>query len=246
MTLAIHLDDPPDGCRSPLRDLDGSYVNGPFTPAVLDLARYGSFDAYQRDVLKKQKGVWSDITRARRRTCDVREYAHRAFLDDVVAIDRSKTVRCGGPMRPNYLRTLEERGGVDRTATIVPPTCPMHWRRTWGVFMVFLEGGRPGVTIECHELSIAGIPEPTHYVEHLVAYASIHRASSLAILSQWIGHGKYLRDGIMHLLFAEVVEMLYAEGVSLVMYGGALDGGAGLQRWKKRLGFEAIRLEAKR
>lgn len=227
-----------DGCAREIDGLRGSYVNGKVIAAVLDLARWPVFADYEKDVLKKSKGVWSDGTRARKRGYTVREYAHRAWLEDVAVIEASKPVRCGGPMRAAYLRSVEERGGVDPTATVTPPRCQRHWRQTWGVF-----GNRDRhVWDSPHSFSTYSDPD------RLVGFASLVRSDELVIYSMFICHGDHLKDGIAHLLHAEIVKHLMTGQVSesprFVMYGALQDGGVGLRAWKTRLAFEGVRLVA--
>lgn len=203
-----------DGCAREVDGLRGTYVNGRAIAAVLDLTRFNhEFPLYETEVLKARKGVWSDITRARREGYVVREYAHRAWLHDVVEIEASKPVRCGGPMRAPYLRSVEERGGADPNAVIVKPRCGRHWRQTWGVFAP----------------------------QKLIAFCSLVRSDELAIYSMFIGHGAHLRAGVMHLLHAGLIRHLTSApecaGIDFVMYGAAGDGGWGLMEWKNRLGF---------
>lgn len=216
----------PASCDCPRRDADSlvpHYLGRGGPPrgvsALLDLRRWPSLEAYERDVLR-QKGVASDVSRAARRGYWIQEFAWRRWLEDVVAINRSAPVRQGRAMGPSYRRSIEEMGGVDRAAVVTPPACRQHWRQTWGVF------GRP------------------HGEAHgpvLVAYCSLVRTEALAIYSMWLGHAAHLRDGVMHALHFGLVAHLMGggacAGVEAVLYGGWNDGGPGLQAWKRRLGF---------
>lgn len=216
-----------DGCAREIDGLRGSYVNGRVIAAVLDLTAFDhEFALYEKEVLKARKGVWSDITRARRLGYYVQEYAHRRWLDDVARINLSKPVRSGGPMRDSYKRSVAELGGVDPNAIIVPPMCAQHWRATVGVFHPF------------HEIT------PGDHRETLVAYSSIVKTDELLIVSMFLAHAEHLRAGVAHALLREIVRRACETGASFVLYGSSADGGPGLTAWKRRLGFLPTRLVA--
>lgn len=100
--------------------------------------------------------------------------------------------------------------------------CPRHWAIPWGVFD---KDGR------------------------LRAYVVMVRAGDIALYSQILGHGDYMKDDIMPFIHFKIRQWIDTspdcEGLTALMYGGHYDGmGKGLQNWKERLLFEPTRLEA--
>lgn len=71
---------------------------------------------------------------------------------------------------------------------------------------------------------------------HLRAYTTIHRSGDLAMVSMVLGHGDYLDDGIMFLLFQGVVEAQAGLG-GFFFYNVHSSGKDGLRWMKERLGF---------
>lgn len=71
---------------------------------------------------------------------------------------------------------------------------------------------------------------------HLRAYLSLYRVGELAMVSMILGHGDYLRDDIMWLLFAGTVEM--QAGQRGFFYYNRWDSGLdGLRYYKQHVGF---------
>jgi hypothetical protein len=70
----------------------------------------------------------------------------------------------------------------------------------------------------------------------LVSYMTLHRAGELALVSMILGHGDFLEDDIMFLLFAGMVED--QAGLGGILYYNRHDSGQeGLRFFKERLGF---------
>jgi hypothetical protein len=61
-----------------------------------------------------------------------------------------------------------------------------------------------------------------------------------------MGHGAYLADGVVKLLFAKAMRWLVSRedpsvhGIRYLHYGAIEHGGAGLVGWKQRFGFEPL------
>jgi hypothetical protein len=70
----------------------------------------------------------------------------------------------------------------------------------------------------------------------LVAYMTIHRSSELAMVSMILGHGGFLKDEIMYLLFAGMVEDQSGYG-GILFYNRHDSGTEGLRFYKERVGF---------
>jgi hypothetical protein len=70
----------------------------------------------------------------------------------------------------------------------------------------------------------------------LVAYLTLHRSNELGMISMILGHGSFLTDEIMYLLFAGMVED--QAGNPGVLYYNRFDSGTdGLRFYKERVGF---------
>lgn len=91
--------------------------------------------------------------------------------------------------------------------------CPLHNIRTYGV----LQG------------------------DVLRAYLSLYRVGELALISMILGHGDHLRNDIMYLLFAGVVDS--QAGLGGFFYYNRHDSGTdGLRYYKERVGFRPQRV----
>lgn len=85
--------------------------------------------------------------------------------------------------------------------------CPRHWIDCYGVWR-----------------------------EKLVAYIVLYVSGDMAMISQILGHGDYLKDDIMYLLVTESFGRL---PLPVTVFYNRHDGGeAGLRYFKERLGFE--------
>lgn len=76
----------------------------------------------------------------------------------------------------------------------------------------------------------------------LVAYAFIYRSGELALVSQILGHGDHLDQGVMHLLLRETVWAENSEGGFLV-YNRHDSGRPGLRQFKEWFRFRPTRIE---
>ncbi len=76
----------------------------------------------------------------------------------------------------------------------------------------------------------------------LRAYAVVHRSGELALVSQILGHGDYLEDGIMHLLLVETYAAEQLDGGYLV-YNRHDSGTEGLRQFKEWFRFSPMRVE---
>lgn len=202
--------------------------------AAIDL-RDLSYEDYIASVKKRYKGnVVRDARKSDKAGFICRPFPRALFLPDIVEINHSKDERCGKPMREAYLKSLEEMGGPPRKhVELESPDCPVHYDRWWGIFAPE-EGYQQGeVTTN----------------EKLLAYIDFRRLGDLAIYSLILGHGDYLKHGVMYRLHFAIMEWLCAResdltrGVTALMYAGFYQGGHGLQLWKKKTCFEPVMLQ---
>jgi hypothetical protein len=78
--------------------------------------------------------------------------------------------------------------------------------------------------------------------ERLRAYMTLHRSGELALVSMILGHGDFLSDDIMFLLFAGMVEDQAGCG-GILYYNVHSSGQDGLRFFKERLGFSEGNVE---
>jgi hypothetical protein len=93
--------------------------------------------------------------------------------------------------------------------------CARHRIRTWGVFTSS---------------------------QRLVGYLTLYRAGDLVLVSQILGHGTYLDDEIMYLLFS-VALRAQTGNPGVVVYNRHDSGTDGLRFFKERLGFREEHVE---
>lgn len=133
-------------------------------------------------------------------------------------------------MRDSYRRSVEEMGGSpSELKQLTDPQCPVHNTYCWGIFERRL-GHRQGVVVTD---------------EKLLGYVKFKRLGNLATYSMILGHGEYLKFGIMYRLHYAIMQWLAQQqsngclkGLEYVMYGPIDSGSAGLKEWKKRALFE--------
>lgn len=177
----------------------------------------------------KSKSALQDARKAAIQGYICQPFSKRLFMPDIVEINHSKEVRSGGPMSGFFLLSLEEMGGQPKEYTRFQfPRCPDHYALYWGIFTK--EPGYKQGDITTNE--------------RLLGYAYIRRIGNLAIYSQLIGHGDYLKYGIIYALHFAIVEWLckkdtpYTQGIEHLMHGRYWDGGKGRVLWRKKACFE--------
>lgn len=227
----------PDAVRKGLQRyfyFDGETPDGnppPYTPMLIDLHEYESFDDWEMKNIRKFSGGEKIRQKKKAQSLGyfIKEYPHKLHIPDVYDINTSMDERSGGPIRQNLTKSLEEMGGAPTGHYEVPKVkCTRHWSKTFGVF-VKLEGHKQG------EIQLD---------ERLAGFISVQRHGEFAIYKQIIGHGQDLPNGILTLLHHGVIEYLYenrigeSTGLRYVMYGGVQNGGAGLFQFKRRAGFK--------
>ena len=79
----------------------------------------------------------------------------------------------------------------------------------------------------------------------LVAYAVIHRAGQVAVISQILGHADHLGADVMYALGREIVRSELEQG-GWLFYNLHSSGTDGLRYFKERLGFAPARVEWRR
>lgn len=200
-----------------------------YNPACITLDEYVSYDDFEARVRPLSKG--NKLREARKAAAlgyYCKPFSWRQHVPDVAEINHSKEQRSGGPMRADYLKSIDELGGAPQAAIpLTWPSCSYHWGIVFGVFL-HVEGYCQGAV--CTN-------------EQLVGYISLRRYGNVVLYSQILGHGDHLSKNIMPLLHFETVRWLlqadntFAKGLRYLMYGGWESGGEELRQWKRRVGF---------
>jgi hypothetical protein len=165
---------------------------------VFDLESYPNIEAimdHVRGMTAKPGRVNREIARARRLGYTARPFPFRLHVPDMVAIHHSKDTRDGRPIESAfYKRGIDELGGAPAGPVEMPAKdCAQHYTEYWGVFRP-LPGHVQGAVITD---------------EQLVGYVGLDRCGDSLWYSSFMGHGDFLRDGIMYLLhYALVAELL--------------------------------------
>jgi hypothetical protein len=204
----------------------------PILSAVIPLNKFYSHADYRLKCKVLYKGaIMRNMAKAEPFFCTPFEWANH--IPDVVEINHSKEVRCGGKMRPSYLRTVEEMGGAPKEyKEFILPSCRDHWRITWGVFETAPNHKQGEITLN----------------GRLLGYVSMVRIKDLALYAMILGHGDYLKYGIMYKLHFYIMQFLvgggspFIDGIKVLMYAAWESGGKGLKLWKKKTLFEPMYL----
>lgn len=199
--------------------------------AALGVCAYEQADDYEAAVgrLSKRK-VLHDVRRAERRGYRYGAFEPRQRVDEIERINKSKPVRSGGRMKAAYQRSASEildELNTDDTAT--PGMCPLHFDHWVGAFRGVVERGASWTSARDEE--------------ELYAYIRIRRFGEYMVYGQILGDQTALPDGVMNFLHINFVrDVLSADegewaSIQCIVYGTWASGGAGLQRWKARVGF---------
>lgn len=195
-------------------------------PAVIDLSLYRDMEDYITKIsFNKRYGV----KQARKKGYFVERFHWQSFIGDIVEVNTSKEVRAGGPMRPAYLETVDQRGGyLNEYRPPSPVVCHVHCYTDWGVFLS-LPGHKQGeVTVD----------------KKLVGYISAITIGEYSIYSMIIGHGDHLKNDIMALLHIEVMKWIWENTKTRYLeYGTVNSGKQGLRDWKRYFLFTGKELK---
>ena len=155
--------------------------------------------------------------------------AWASWTPDIHEINHSKPVRCGGKMRGAYNYSLEQmvaESGYD--GTMCEPDmfpCLHHGRINFGIF----------------------IPEPGNVLpdRKLVGYIGLLRLGNTASYTSILGHGDYLKHGIMFRLHFDIMRWamsrpLELAGVECIYYLTFYP--PSLAVWKRKAGFRGVTL----
>ena len=196
--------------------------------AVMDLRIYNGYEDFRRQLCKQSGNFYRDSKKAQKNGYLFHKFQYSNHTADICEIRKSMVVRSFGPVLDAFSLSLESLGGSPETChPNVDPECARHWEMFFGVFTM-----RPGYRQGSLVVN-----------EKLVAYVRLHRIGNIVRYAEFMGHGAYLRQGIMMLLHTKLIEWLFtldnpwAKGVYFVAYGAIEQGREGLRFWKRKALF---------
>lgn len=192
-----------------------------------------SYEEYMAKIKKRFKSSKSssfyDAKKADKQGYVCKMFERRLFVPDQFDINQSKEERGGSKIKGYFQSSIEHLGGLPQKYTDVKlPNCPIHYLIYWGLFS----------------------PEPGYKQgevltnERLLAYAFVRRIGNVAVYSQLVGHGDFLKYGIVYRLHFAIMEWMckredaYTQGIEHFMHGRYHDGGEGRMLWRKKTCFE--------
>lgn len=221
-------------------------------PAIVELDRYPDFASYADHVRRHSKGgVLRQVRRARERGFYCRRFYSPLYRREQFDIEISKRFRSGIVVASLLRRRPASNfppgiGAADIAAHLgravgeivegirlpepPPPACPQHWIIDWGVFL--------SLDPAASAADGARIPR-----ERLVGYAFLARTGDIARTIAIMGHGAFLSQHVMKLLFHDVMQWLLARadpcvtGLRYFQYGAIEHGNEGLLAWKRSFEF---------
>ena len=211
------------------------YFNGNIEADIIDLNDYPSYCAFKCYVKKLYKGnTTRDAKKAQIQGYFTTTFNKSLYIPDIHEIHTSLEKRQNEPMRKSYLKSIEEMGGYPEGQLSDYPikiNCNYHYYIHYGCFepsMYYKQG-----SIETGK--------------KLLAYIGFLRRGNVALYSMIIGHGSYLKYGIMYYLHFNLIELVYNWGkifkdLDYIIYAGYNQGTDGLKLWKKKAGFKPARL----
>jgi len=196
--------------------LEGKYINGPIESSIIFLdesyneyiTRYEQSDRYA----PRQR---RNLRMALKLGYRCREFRWNDYLNDIYAINTSKEIRSGGPMREAY-RVLPEQL---KRETEFKKSCLYHWPMGWGIFK---DGLLTGYITSKRAGDILLYSQIIGHGDHL--------SKSIMVL--------------LHFTMREWVHTSkWCEGLKFLMYGDHYGGrNDGLRNWKERFLFTPWRL----
>ena len=198
------------------------------TPMMIPIFALGDMAAFDALLKRRSSRTLSKVRKAERLGYRVRQFMLASHVADMHAIRTSMPFRAAGPVFDCWFLKPEHiaKPAVEKLP-VAAPCCPVHWTIWWGVFAPEPGHCQNGVQVD----------------ERLVAYVKVMRIGDVVHYTEIMGHRDRLADGVMLLLHREIVRWLIearepaAKGASVLLYGAAEHGGAGLLTWKKRAGF---------
>jgi len=139
----------------------------------------------------------------------------QAHIHEIVEINQSKAMRQGKPMHEEWYHYSEAKM-IQEFGGVRIYTCPYHYTQWFGVF-----------TKE----------------KKMVGYIKFNRNGQLAWYGMILGHGDYLKDGIVYFLHFYIQKLIREsdneryKGIAGTAYHAMLNGTKGLIFWKHKAGF---------
>jgi len=209
----------------------------PLTSAsAIEIDKWKSFDTYLTTIKKANyKSSYYPFNRSKKKGFYSKEFRYHNFIPDIVGVNHSMEKRQGKTMSAGYKRSVEEMGEIPHEELpLNEKSNPKRYQTMYGVFQQ-LEGHQQG------ELTTN---------EQLVGYINFRRDGDVCIYSQILGHGNFLKEGIMYNLHYHIAEKVFDQneftsGIKYIMYGGHFQGNEGLRKWKEKLLLEPVNFKLK-
>ena len=147
------------------------------------------------------------------------------LIDDIVEIHRSKTER-GGKRISTVYREVRSKFGP-KLANVLPDeknVCQFHNITYWGLF-------------EPEETSNSSTPP---YNEKLISYIRAFRLNDFVWYNMIMGHGDYLKFGVMHRMHTDLLKNLI-NSASPPLYINYGVGNVEKNQWKRKALFQNVR-----
>lgn len=190
-----------------------------------DVAVINLYEDYKLLIGGHKCNFQREAAKCKREGFYLKEIDRQSYITEIVEINHSRAVRCEKPMSGSYLRSVEQWGGQPEIRTNPVMACEKHCTKTYGLF-----SKEPGIWGD----------------GKLVAYITINIYGNLVNYAQILGHGDYLKHGIMQLLHLELLEILsnnkFSQYICYYLYH---TGEKGLMDWKRRAGFRPHKLMLK-
>ncbi len=214
--MTLEINLKPDQCRE--YKSWAEYLKDSKDSSVLDLTKFSG----PEDYLKRG---FNSTARNRLRHSLRNDYFSRLipwkerteYLQDIHEINVSRPERQSKPMDAHYLEFPKIITGE--------AICPNHW----------------GSFVGC----LGILPGSLYEEMKLYAYITTNFVGEMAAASQILGHGDYLKDGIMLNVWFEFVRLCMERGIKYIVYSRWNDGHDGLRYWKQSVGMEPMILREK-
>jgi len=229
------------------------------TSSIIKLSDFETFSDYFTSVKKiARKSAIYPARLAGRKGYFTSPFFQSCYIDDYLDINVSSAKRQGKEMSPSYLRSDSrwENYEIEGTEDVIelnkeryPENAEFfdNFKGThdWGLHFgsFFPEEGHKQGNFQTNQM--------------LVGYLYVRRFGDVASYSYIIGHSDHLRNGIMYQMHFDLIELLFNtdneffNGIKYIFYSGHYQGENrdgiktwGLRRWKEKLLFKPINLQA--
>jgi len=176
-----------------------------------------TYDEYLKAIKKIHKGsTYYALRKAEKEEFVCKPFNLLANIENMIEINTSKPIRQGRPMDSFYSSEDKYRKFYKKFKEQSPDACPFHYDVLFGCF--------------------SG--------DKVVGYIRLRRMGNFVQYAQLLGHGDYLKDGIMYLLHFHVMKWIFENtDAKYLWYSWWNRGKGGVIMWKRKVGFEPYELD---